>query len=175
MTGRVVECLVSEALYLHCLHCNGTHQKATQAACISVHKQSDTLNSLKQESCSALPELQTAKAELKRSQVAAEQHAAVLAAELAAAQSAEQLARSEASKARSAHASCSCQLAEAHKDLLEVSVCAQSVELLQTPGCGIPLPVGCASAYLAVWTASRGRAEKSTHSLTRMEPPVLHS
>lgn len=61
-----------------------------------------------------------AKAELKRLQAAAEQHAAVMAAELAAAKAAEASARAEATKARSAHASCSCQLADAQQELAQV-------------------------------------------------------
>lgn len=61
-----------------------------------------------------------AKAELKRVQAAAEQHAAVMAAELAAARAAETAARADATKVRSAHASCSCQLAEAQQELVQV-------------------------------------------------------
>lgn len=61
-----------------------------------------------------------AKAELKRVQAASEQHAAVMAAELAAARTAGVSGRAEASKARSAHASCSCQLAEAQQELAQV-------------------------------------------------------
>lgn len=61
-----------------------------------------------------------AKAELKRVQAAAEQQTAVMAAELTAAQAAEASARSEASKARSAHAAASCQLAEAQQELAQV-------------------------------------------------------
>jgi hypothetical protein len=65
-----------------------------------------------------------AKAELKRVQAAYEQQASVMAAELAAARTAEASARAEASRARSAHTSCSCHLAEAQQELAQV--CTQS-------------------------------------------------
>lgn len=53
-------------------------------------------------------------------QAASEQQVAVLAAELAALQASEAAARAEASKTRSAHTSCCCQLAEAQGELLQV-------------------------------------------------------